>query len=150
MKIFLDTTILIEFEKNTRKELFVALLKSGHELYINSIVAGEYLHKLLGVLGGKSPLSVRESKKVKEILESHDTEKFLEQFHYLSIPKHAVKLSIQLMKKYNLLSNDALIVASCQLQDISILANYDSDFIEACRDEDITLLQKPEDLLNLR
>lgn len=51
MRVFIDSSILIEFENGRQPELFDALLASNHELFINGIVASEYLYRLLGILG---------------------------------------------------------------------------------------------------
>ncbi len=135
MNIFIDSSILIEFEKQTRTELFLALYNSKHNLYINAIVVSEYIYKLIGIIAQKSPLSVCESKKIKETLDKHDTMDFLTAFEYLSVPEEAVPLSIDLMKKHNLLPNDAL-----------ILASHDSDFALACQNEGVLLLDDNSDI----
>jgi uncharacterized protein len=54
--------------------------------------------------------------------------------------------SIDFMKIYNLLPNDALILATCKLENITILATYDTDFTKACLEEGIKLISKVEDL----
>ncbi len=149
MRIFLDSSILIEFEKQTRKDLFLALLDGKYQLYINDIVASEYLYKLVGLLGNKSPLSVCESGKIGEVMKNHQTKEFLHLFYYLPVPEDAMYLATEMMQKYNLLPNDALIVASCKLQRIKVLASYDSDFKEACKAEEILFLQEIEDLAQL-
>jgi uncharacterized protein len=146
MKIFVDSSVLIEFENERRPELLDALLTFTHELYINSVVVSEFVYKLLGIIAGKSPMSVCESEQIKETLELHDTVEFLSNFSYLNIPKMAMLLSIGFMKTYNLLPNDALILATCKLENIAVLASYDSDFTKACRKEGIKLISKVEDL----
>ncbi|MFN7117135.1 MAG: PIN domain-containing protein [Saprospiraceae bacterium] len=50
-----------------------------------------------------------------------------------------------IMSKYNLLPNDALIIAICQLNQISAIASYDPDFITVCKDLNIMLLQTLDD-----
>ncbi|MBU6341823.1 MAG: PIN domain-containing protein [Bacteroidetes bacterium] len=37
--------------------------------------------------------------------------------------------------------NDAIILASCKLQDVKVLASYDSDFHKACISEGISLIR---------
>mgnify|MGYP001297363587 CR=1 FL=1 len=49
------------------------------------------------------------------------------------------------MSKYNLLPNDALILAACKTYNIPALASFDPDFIAPCRGEGIHLLQTPAD-----
>ncbi len=56
MKILIDSSVLIEYEKQTQPELLSALRDSYHELYINILIASEYIYKLIGILAGKSPI----------------------------------------------------------------------------------------------
>jgi predicted nucleic acid-binding protein len=51
------------------------------------------------------------------------------------------------MKKYNLLPNDSIIVATCKFYKISNLASYDSGLIEVCKNEKIVLIDKVEKLV---
>jgi uncharacterized protein len=146
MKIFVDSSILIEFENGRRQELLEALRATNHELFINCIVGSEYVYRLLGILAEKSPMSVAESGKIGETLDKHETKLLLSAFEYLNIPKLSMLQSIDLMKIYNLLPNDALILATCKLENISILASYDSDFRRACQAEGIKLIMSVEDL----
>ena len=147
MKVFVDSSVLIEFANERHPaELLDALLDSSHELYINNIVVSEFVYKLLGIIAGKSPMSVCESEQIQETLEMYDAVAFLSSFSYLTISKAAMLKSIDYMKNYNLLPNDAMILASCKLENIAILASYDSDFREACQNEGIKLISKVEDL----
>jgi len=50
------------------------------------------------------------------------------------------------MQRYNLLPNDALILASCQLHGIPALASYDPDFETACAGENVRLVRQISDL----
>ena len=77
MKVFLDSGLLIEYEKQTKTELLESLMGSGYRIFINPIVASEYLYQLLGIIGGRSPLSIRESGKISETLSKHNTKLFL-------------------------------------------------------------------------
>lgn len=147
MKIFIDSGLLIEYEKQTKTELLEALFTTGHQIYINPIVISEYLYQLLGILGGRSPMSICESGKIAETLDLHDTETFLSGFRILPIPDAALSMAVVFMKKHNLLPNDAIILASCKIQDVRVLASHDSDFLNACTAEDIQLITKISDLV---
>ena len=48
----------------------------------------------------------------------------------------------KLMSKYNLLPNDAVILATCKLNNITKIASHDSDFIIPCEAEGIELLRE--------
>jgi uncharacterized protein len=146
MKIFLDSSLLIEFEKQTKTDLMDALLESEHQLYINPIVFSEYIYQLLGIIGRRSPMSICESGKINETLSLHDTKTFLSGFQVLPIPDDALPLSVDFMRKYNLLPNDAIILASCKMQGVWIVASHDSDFIKACASEGIQLISSIGDL----
>ena len=89
MKIFVDSSLLVEYEKQSKTDLLDALLESDHQIFINPIVISEYLYQLLGILGGRSPMAICESKKIAETLAPHDTASFLSGFQLLSIPDAA-------------------------------------------------------------
>lgn len=146
MKVFIDSGLLIEYEKQTKTDLLEALLKTGHQIFINPIVVSEYLYQLLGILGGRSPMSVKESGKIGETLALHDTKEFLSNFQILPIPDAALLLAIDFMKKHNLLPNDAIILASCKVLNVQVLASHDSDFFKACAVEGIQLITGITDL----
>lgn len=146
MKVFIDSSVLIEYEKQSKTELLDALLQSNHQLYINGIIGSEYLYHLIGIISGRSPMSVSESKKIGELLSQHDTKTFLSAFYVLDMTSQVLLLGIDLMKKHNLLSNDAFILATCKLEDIRFLASFDTDFTDACKVESINLISTFSDL----
>ena len=141
MRILLDSSVLIEFEKGNRPELLEQLLASSHQLYINPIIVSEYLFHLLAILGERSPLAISESKKVAETLASHQTDSFLSLFSFLPTVQDASLQTVSLMKRYNLLPNDALILSSCLAEKVAVLASFDSDFLAACKSEGVKVIQ---------
>lgn len=68
------------------------------------------------------------------------------QFTFLANSPTVVPIYLHLIATYNLLPNDALILATCKLHHISRLASYDSDFATACAGEGIQLIQTVADL----
>jgi predicted nucleic acid-binding protein len=48
------------------------------------------------------------------------------------------------MSKYNLLPNDAIILATCKIHGITELASHDADFTIPCGEEGIELLIEKE------
>ncbi len=93
-------------------------------------------------------MSICESGKINETLSQHDTKTILSAFQILPIPDDALLLSLDFMKKYNLLPNDALILSSCKIQEVMVVASYDSDFFKACAAEGIRLINSVADLIN--
>ncbi len=146
MKVLIDSSVIIEYEKLKKPELLKALRNSQHELYINVLIASEYIYRLIGILAGKSPMSVCERGQIKEILDKHDTKLFLSLLNFLQIPAESIPLGLDFMKKYNLLPNDAFILATCKLQGVAVLASFDSDFKDACTQEGIILITKAAEL----
>lgn len=53
---------------------------------------------------------------------------------------------MSMMGKYNLLPNDALILATCKLNGIERIASYDNDFVAACTGERIQLIRSVIDI----
>jgi predicted nucleic acid-binding protein len=67
---------------------------------------------------------------------------------YLTDSQDIMSICLDLMQKYNLLPNDALILATCKIYQIRQIASFDStDFEKACLGENIKLIQRIEDLL---
>lgn len=146
MKVLLDSSVLIEYEKQSQSDLLEALLDSKHQLYVSTVIVSEYLYHLIGIISGRSPMSVCESRKIGETLSQHDTKAFLSVFQFLDTSSQALLLGIDFMKAYNLLSNDAFILASCKLEGIGVLASYDTDFTAACKAEGIKLISSIMDI----
>lgn len=146
MKVFIDSSVLVEYEKQAKTELLDTLLESEYLLFINPIVVSEYLYQMLGIIGARSPMAICESKKIAATLESHDLSSFLSAFKILPILDEAIPESVAMMGKHNLLPNDAIILASCKLQEVVALASYDTDFALACQAEGIRLISAISDL----
>ena len=140
MKIFVDTSILIEYIKGTKAKLLEELIISKYPLYINTIVYSKFMFHFISVTTGKSPFTIKNKKEIKNILEKYEPIKFLELFEILPETKQVTELSYLFMKKYNLLPNDSLILATCKIYDLDALASYDSDYKEIVEKENIKLL----------
>lgn len=66
MKVFIDTSILIEYLKGKQIDLYEELIKQQHSLYINQVVVSEFLFYFLALKAEKSPLSAKQSGKIAE------------------------------------------------------------------------------------
>ncbi len=147
MKIFIDSSILIEYIKGTKTELLDKLLSSDCELYSNSIVYSEFMFHYLAVMGEKSPLTLKVKKQIKVLTEKYNPIEIFSEIRILSIDNEIVLLSYEFMKKYNFLPNDALILATVKLSGISHFATFDeNDFKNPCKIEKIKLLKSLDDL----
>jgi predicted nucleic acid-binding protein len=73
-------------------------------------------------------------------LQPYFISKVLEEFIFIEANSSITSVAPLLMSKYNLLSNDAIILATCKIHNITQLASHDKDFKTACESEGITLL----------
>lgn len=149
MKIFIDTNILVEYLKGKNTDFLESLLVSNHEgLFINQVVWSEILFHYLALLANKSPLSVKMANEIASTFNDRNPFDMLPGVLHLNHSKLIGDEAFELMKKYDLLPNDALILASCKLNDIGFLATYDSDFEFPCRDLGIEILKNSNDIPN--
>ncbi|MDK2877238.1 MAG: uncharacterized protein PWQ22_1648 [Archaeoglobaceae archaeon] len=119
-KIFLDSSILVESLKG--KDLAVSiievLMKKGALLVINPIVFSEVAYIFMKY-AGKSRLK--------------DLFSLLNSLAIFDVNAESVLIAEDLMLNYNLLPNDALILAACKYYGIKYLASLDSDFKTSAR-----------------
>lgn len=145
-KIFVDSSVLVEYRKGNRLPLLNALLADVEStLFISQAVVSEYLFHHLAIVGGKSPLAIKAGKQVPEMLTLRDPIPFLELFTWLPDDAALLRSAVQFMATYNLLPNDALILAACRHHGIPAIASFDPDFIIPCEEEGIHLLRSVAD-----
>lgn len=147
-KIFIDSSILIEFRKGSKSELLSAIFSSDQWTpTIPSVVVSEYLFHHLAIFSGKSPLSVKSSRTISQYIRQGNPDSFLANFRMLPELHFLIEEVADMMGKYNLLPNDAMILAHCKSVDIHYIASHDSDFAIPCKEESIKLINKSEDLV---
>ncbi len=145
--VFLDSSILVEYERSDRTELLDYLCeRNQYRLYINETVLSEYAFQMLALYGRKAPLTLKVSRQIQTTLREADIEPVLMQFSFLYNSPTVVSLYVYFMDTYNLLPNDALILATCKLHNILQVASFDADFAPACAGEGIRLIRTIEDL----
>ena len=140
-KIFLDSSVLIEYLKGNKIGFYKSLiLDFNNDFFINDIVVSEYLYYILGFSSGVSPRTLQQKKKIKETLEKETKIiSTIKDFKFISADENILVIVPEYMSLYNLLPNDAIILATCKLHGTK-LASHDSDFIIPCRDENIELI----------
>ena len=145
--VFLDSSILVEYERSDRTELLDYLCeRDQYRLYINETVLSEYAFQMLALYGRKAPLTLKVNQQIQTTLREADIEPVLMQFSFLSNSPTIVSLYVHFMDTYNLLPNDALILATCKLHNITQVASFDADFAPACAGEGIRLIRSIDDL----
>lgn len=139
-KIFFDSSILIEAFKGKHKDFYFWLLQNFAPC-VNETVCSEYWYHLLALCGDRSPLALKETDTINKVMEenfSYFTE--LSKHDFLPSNKEIIALAPLLMQRYNMLSNDALILATCLIHKIPKLASHDKDFILPCEKENLQLV----------
>ena len=146
---FIDSSVLIEYIKGTQTELLELIFTSKTDNYINHIVYSEFIYHFLSVMSGVSPLRLKTSSRISEILEEHEPLEFIHNFKILDMDEEIINKSNYFMINYNLLPNDALIFATCHIYGIKYLVSFDSDFQEICEKEKIVLIDSMEKFKDL-
>ena len=124
MKTFLDSSVLIEYIRGKKTEFLEYLIsKPGIELYINPIVCSEFIFHYLSLMSGRSPLTLKNSRKIKEILKKKKPIELIKQFGLLDINMEIVEIGYRMMEKYNLLPNDGFVLATCCFYKIDSLSS---------------------------
>jgi predicted nucleic acid-binding protein len=147
-RIVLDSSILVEKAKRSRVELFDTLmLHDEYEKCICSPVLSEFTFHLLAIEGGKSPRTLKENRSISALLTANPPYTLLNLFTFLPDSSQTISVYVDMMSKYNLLPNDALILSACILHNIPYLASYDvTDFEKACEGERVKLISNVLDL----
>ncbi len=142
-KVFLDSSIFIEPLKGNNVKFYQSLISDfTNELFINDIVISEYLYYILAFNSDVSPKTLQRRGKIRQAIESElEIIKALNNFTFLSGNQNFLSEVPRLMAKYNLLPNDATILATCKLHGTK-LASLDSDFIIPCKSENIDLINE--------
>lgn len=132
---------MIEPLKGNKVDFYEQLISDlTNELFINDVVISECLYYILGFSAGVSPRTLQQKKKIKDTLENESKIiRAINNFNFLSGNSDFILEVPRLMSTYNLLPNDAIILATCKLHETK-LASHDSDFIIPCNLENIELL----------
>ena len=139
--IFIDSSILIEYNKGAKTKLLSSVLDNlKYKCYINETVLSEFLYHFLAKNSDASPKTLQRKKEISGVFAGSKQYTIIHLFEFLPTEKKLFNLVPDFMSKYNLLPNDAIILATCKIHGITQLASHDKDFEEACKAEDITLL----------
>ena len=112
-KVFVDSSLLIEAEKGNFTEFLNDLYyDNASQLCINDIVVSKFLFHFIGLQTGKAPLTIKERKEIAGVIEVYKEDGFLKNFEFIPSAKEILSIVPDLMSKYNLLPNDAIILAT--------------------------------------
>ncbi|MES2777975.1 MAG: PIN domain-containing protein [Bacteroidota bacterium] len=140
--VFLDSSVLVEAMKGRHVQFLDSFLaNNNYNCFINETVISEFLFHVLGTNGGVSPKTLQQGGKVPATLILNPAYAGIFRYvHFLQTDASLFTEVPRLMIQYNLLPNDAIIIATCLYHNIHFLAAHDADFVSACVGEGITLL----------
>ncbi len=140
--IFIDSSILIEGLKGhtLAVSLFEELLESDLVPVINDIVFSEFLFHYIALKTGMSPFTIKKRGEISSIILPEEPKDFIEQFHILPTDDDVLELAYGLMRKHNLLPNDAIILAACLVFEVKNLGTLDEDLKKAGEKEGLNVL----------
>jgi predicted nucleic acid-binding protein len=138
---FVDSSILIEYNKGNKLQVFNQLQKAPDTVcYINEVVISEFLFYYLANNGNKAPKTLQMRGEIKNIFTEFKQYNLIKLCQLVPNDNRLFSLVPQFMSKYNLLPNDAIILATCKMYGITKLASHDTGFIGPCGEEGIELL----------
>jgi len=147
-RIFIDSSIFIEnFKGNITAKEILEVAIDKFDVCINSIVFSEVLFKLMVLKSGKSILTIKSQNLISSLIkELKNYSELLLLFKVLEENKEVLNISLGFIEKHNLLTNDALILATCKYYGIDKIASLDNDFKKATISENIKLIRNVNDL----
>ena len=148
-RVFIDTNVIIDLLRGKEKVVtFFKRIELGDVIgFTNKVVFLETVHVYLILTTREGPLNLR---KKPELISSADLTPILEIFDILQIlPIDPIKERdvVEIITKYGLLPNDALVLATCKNHSIKYLISIDrEDFTIPCEKERIILIDSAEKL----
>ncbi len=135
-----DTSVIVEYLKDNPRavDLMEKLLDGDSVLFINPAVFSEVVYVMMGHYSGKAPGTIKGNpeKLPKEL----DTVfQILSDYGFVEITRETTEIAIELIRKYAMLPNDALILATCIEHGFS-LATLDEDFKVPAEKEGVPLI----------
>ncbi len=139
IKAFVDSNVIINhFSGNIN----ILELLEKYELYINSIVFSEVLMVYLKLITNEKSYTLKHKPELivnkKEELKSLDD--LFSLLITLNMDENIHKIAYNLITEYELLPNDALILATCKYHKIKNLITFDDDFKEIADKEGIKII----------
>jgi len=128
MKVFFDSNVFLKFLEGEEKAkiLIEKVINEEWIGFINHIVVSEVLYGYIRAISGLGKYELKRKFPKLEI-DISPVFDILENFVLLSIT-FDLHLVLEIMNKYRLLPNDALIAATCKYYGIKKIATFDEDF----------------------
>ena len=139
-ELLIDSSLLVEYFKGNERavKLFESFENEEVALYITETIFSEVTYLLIGYFSKLAPRTVkgRRDKLPPEIRAVFEA---LKGFGFIESSQRTVFKAMELIEKYAMLPNDALILATC-IEHGFALATLDEDFFEPAKKERVELI----------
>ena len=151
MKSFLvDSNIFIEAIKGNAEaeDILTRLFHSGERIFINDVIFSEVLYHFIRIKVGPYWNAKKKPEMVSQSIEEFESVvlPLLAIPDFLEINYDVATIALRISKKYGLLPNDSLILATAEYYGIDALVSLDRDFEKACKEENVVLVSSAQEL----
>ena len=128
--VFVDSNVIIHHlaGDNKAKEIIENVERGGDTGYINQIVVSEVIFICLKLKTKKSAFELKKAPDIVKRVDLKNVYELLDIFIELPSDKGITRSAEDVIARYGLLPNDALIAATCKHHGIRKLATFNGDF----------------------
>jgi len=128
--VFVDSNVIIHHlaGDNKAKEIIENVESGGDTGYINQIVVSEVIFICLKLKTKKSAFELKKAQDIVKRVDLKNVYELLDTFIELPSDKGITRSAEDVIARYGLLPNDALIAATCKHHGIRKLATFNGDF----------------------
>jgi predicted nucleic acid-binding protein len=128
--VFVDSNVIIHHlaGDNKAKEIIENVESGGDTGYINQIVVSEVIFICLKLKTKKSAFELKKAPDIVKRVDLKNVYELLDTFIELQSDKEITRSAEDVIARYGLLPNDALIAATCKHHGIRKLATFNGDF----------------------
>jgi len=128
--VFVDSNVIIHHlaGDNKAKEIIENVERGGDTGYINQIVVSEVIFICLKLKTKKSAFELKKAPDIVKRVDLKNVYELLDTFIELQSDKEITRSAEDVIARYGLLPNDALIAATCKHHGIRKLATFNGDY----------------------
>jgi len=128
--VFIDSNVILRHLSGDRRaKRIVDWVESGRVIgYVNQVVASEVLYVYIKLMAGKPAYRLKEEPATVKQVDLTPVCKVLSLFEELPSSHEVTTGAIDLIRKYGLLPNDAIIASTCKHYGVGKIATFNSDF----------------------
>ncbi|HJH26063.1 MAG TPA: ribonuclease VapC [Methanophagales archaeon] len=126
--VFIDSSVFLDFLEGKERAKVLLAEYSGLDGCINDIVFSEVLFVYIKAETGKKSYELKKKPELVKSVELNDIVELLGRYRTLDVGEAVESEAAELITKYGLLPNDALIAATCKHHGINKIATFDPDF----------------------